>query len=130
MFHIETILNHRGNKEALSSLQFQVKWLGYDNTHNSWEPWKNLRGTKQLHDYLIQNKLHGLIPKEFRHSYPEIFQVPPRQAPLEPLQGFAATSGTPRKGPRQVRNSQRLRQKKVLLNEDANTYAEALDDSA
>ena len=130
MFQIETILNHRGNKETLSSLQFQVKWLGYDNTHNTWEPWKNLRGTKQLHDYLIKNRLHVLIPKEFRHSYPEIFQVSARQAPLEPLQGFASPPEPPRKGPRQVRNSQRLRQKKVTLNEEANSYAEAPDDSA
>ena len=45
-FFVESILSHKGNIKMLSTLEFKVKWLGYDETHNSFEPWKNLRNTE------------------------------------------------------------------------------------
>ena len=60
---IETILQHRGDPKQLRSLTFLVKWLGYPDSENSWEPWSNLRLTEQLHLYLRTNGLQRLIPR-------------------------------------------------------------------
>ena len=65
-FFIETILNHRGNLKLKTDIEFLVKWLGYDETHNSWEPYSNLRDSEQLHAYLLQKNLQRLIPIKFR----------------------------------------------------------------
>ena len=65
-FFVEEILQHTGNNKKLSSLQFLVKWRTYDDTHNSWEPFTNLRKTAALHDYLRGKSLQSLIPSEFR----------------------------------------------------------------
>ena len=71
-FHdIEAILKHRGPIQRKSEMQFLVKWEGYDNSKNTWEPWGGPKGTGVrknivLHQYLIDNKMKHLIPKEFR----------------------------------------------------------------
>ncbi len=45
-FTIETILNHRGDKKKRSTLEFEVKWLGYPDSYNSLEqPSRNGRIT-------------------------------------------------------------------------------------
>ena len=64
-FFIEEIISHRGEKKTPSKMTFLVKWLNYDQSHDSWEPWKNLRATDQLHDYLRLNNMQKVIPKEF-----------------------------------------------------------------
>ena len=69
-FFIESIISHNGQINRLSSLKFKVKWLGYDESHNSFEPWKNLRDTEVLHLYLISNNLRQLIPVKFQNNYP------------------------------------------------------------
>jgi len=112
-FQIETVLAHRGDTTKLSSLQFQVKWLGYDDSVNSWEPWKTIRATTQLHNYLISQNLQNLIPKAFRHEYPQVFTQRRADIPVEPIQGFAQPAMSVRKGPRQVRNANKRRTKKV-----------------
>jgi transposase InsO family protein len=65
-FFVERILEHTGNTKKLSSLNFLVKWHTYDDTHNSWEPYTNLRKTAVLHDYLREKNLQSVIPVEFR----------------------------------------------------------------
>ena len=70
-FFIESIINFEGSFEKLNSLRFRIKWLGYDETHNTWEPWKNLRKATALHQFLIAKKLRHRIPKEFQSLYPE-----------------------------------------------------------
>ena len=65
-FFVEEILQHTGNHRKLSTLQFLVKWHTYDDTHNSWEPYTNLRKTACLHNYLRGKNLQSLIPAEFR----------------------------------------------------------------
>ena len=54
---VEKVLNHSGDKKKPTTMSFQVKWLNYDDTHNSWEPWKNLRLCEALHEYLRDNKM-------------------------------------------------------------------------
>jgi hypothetical protein len=60
---IEAILAHDGDLKQLRTLKFLVKWLGYPDSENTWEPWKTLRLTQQLHLYLRANGLQRLIPK-------------------------------------------------------------------
>jgi hypothetical protein len=64
-FFIEAIVAHRGNLNLKSTLEFRVRWLGFDDSSDSWEPWKNLRDTKQLHAYLKSKGLARLIPNKF-----------------------------------------------------------------
>jgi hypothetical protein len=113
-FHIETVFEHRGDDKRLSSLEFKVKWLGFDESFDTWEPWKNLRATTQLHDYLIRQGLQNKIPKEFRSHYPaDLFGRRARRidVPLIPIQNFAQEQAPPRRGPRQVLNALKRRRK-------------------
>jgi hypothetical protein len=62
-FHIDSILSHRGDWRRVSTLDFLVRWTGYDDSHNLWLPWKELRLTQQLHDYLRTQGKESLIPR-------------------------------------------------------------------
>jgi transposase InsO family protein len=44
-FEVEKILAHRGNNH---NKEFLVKWLGYDDSENTWEPETNLTNCQQL----------------------------------------------------------------------------------
>jgi hypothetical protein len=70
-FFIESITDLQGSFDTLATLKFRVKWLGYNETHNTWEPWKNLRKTTALHQFLIARNMKHRIPKEFKSLYPE-----------------------------------------------------------
>ena len=74
-FYVEKILAHYGDIGRLKTLAFHVKWRGFDESFNSWEPWKNLRETEMLHRYLIIHGLQKLIPAKFREQYPELVAV-------------------------------------------------------
>jgi hypothetical protein len=50
-FEVEKILDHR-DYEQIKLREFLVKWSGYDETENTWEPEENLRHCKErLQDY-------------------------------------------------------------------------------
>ena len=66
---IETILQHRGDMRRKRTLEFLIKWAGYDESYNSWEPWSAIRATDQLHQYLIHIGQPMEIPIEFRENY-------------------------------------------------------------
>ena len=65
-FFIEKILHHRGNLSRKTEIEFLVKWIGYDEHNDSWEPYANLRDSAQLHTYLLEKNLQRLIPIKFR----------------------------------------------------------------
>lgn len=65
-FFIEAVKEHKGDIKKVSSLTFLVKWLNYDDSHNSWEPWSGLRETDQLHTYLRSKNLGSLVPAKLR----------------------------------------------------------------
>lgn len=44
-FEVESIVSHQG---PLNQRQYLVKWLGYDDTENTWEPATNLTNCRQL----------------------------------------------------------------------------------
>jgi transposase InsO family protein len=64
-FFVEKVLDMRGDPKRVQSLTFHIKWLGYDDTHNTWEPWKEVRDVEVLHTYLRANNLTKIIPKKF-----------------------------------------------------------------
>ena len=64
-FLVENILQHRGGPRR-STLEFFVKWTGYDESYNSWEPWENVRDNSILNKYLYNNKLRTHLTKEQR----------------------------------------------------------------
>jgi hypothetical protein len=62
-FVIESVLGHRGDRNRRSTMEFHVRWAGYGEAHDSWEPFKALLHTDKLHDYLRANHMKTLIPK-------------------------------------------------------------------
>jgi hypothetical protein len=51
-FMVEAIIRHR---KVRSSYEFFVKWLGYEDTENTWEPYRNVRKLALMADYLAQH---------------------------------------------------------------------------
>ena len=65
-FFVEAILNHRGNFNRKSELEFLVTWVGYTSEHDEWIPWSNLQRNESLHKYLRDIGKDSVIPQEFR----------------------------------------------------------------
>ena len=62
-FLIDKIIAHRGDRTRRSTMEFLVKWTGFGDTYDSWEPYANLRDTSSLSEYLAANRLRSLLPK-------------------------------------------------------------------
>ena len=62
-FFMEEVILHVENKKSPSWMKFYIKWLKYDWSHNSWEPWKSMRATDQLYKYLHENDLQYVLPR-------------------------------------------------------------------
>jgi hypothetical protein len=64
-FEVREILEHAGDIDKRSTLDFFVSWVGLEDTENLWLPYSELRDNSVLHDYLRLNGLEKLIPKKF-----------------------------------------------------------------
>ena len=64
-FEIDHVVSHTGDFKRLSSLRFKVRWVGYDVSNDTMEPWKRLRNNRHLHDYLRKIGRASLIPTAF-----------------------------------------------------------------
>ena len=60
---MDSIIEHAGDPNHRKDLLFRVRWLGHDETSDTWEKYSNLRHNIKLHEYLRANKLKKLIPK-------------------------------------------------------------------
>ena len=60
---VEEIVNHKGVFKKKSSLSFEVKWLGFDSSQNTWESWEYMRANTKLHEYLRKKGLQNHIPQ-------------------------------------------------------------------
>jgi Chromo (CHRromatin Organisation MOdifier) domain len=67
-FAIDLIMSHRGTFQNKRKLEFKTQWVGYDSSYNTWEPWKNLKDTEKLHDYLKSINLTKEIPSAYRNK--------------------------------------------------------------
>ena len=66
---VEEILDHRGNQKRKSTLEFLVRFAGYDDTYNEWLPWENLYNVEALHDYLYEKELYELVPRSMQRPF-------------------------------------------------------------
>jgi hypothetical protein len=57
------ILEMAGDPKKCSTLDFLIKWVGYDDTYNLWLPFSEIRETDTLHSYLQENNLNKLAPR-------------------------------------------------------------------
>ena len=78
-FFLEEILSFRGDVRKVSTVTFRVKWLAYDESYNSWEPWRLLIGNEVLHKYLIRVNLKNLVPRKFILNYTNYAPTPQRK---------------------------------------------------
>jgi hypothetical protein len=66
-FIVEKILEHQGSIQDKTKMRFLVKWQGFSEESNSWEPWyekgAGLRDNAVLHDYLRERGWGFAIPK-------------------------------------------------------------------
>ena len=60
---VESILAHQGDPRRKGSLDFLVRWTGFDESEDLWLPWSSLRDNVKLHQYLRVNGMAKLIPK-------------------------------------------------------------------
>ena len=63
---VGAILAHKGKPKKRTKMQFQVRWKGYDPSHDQWLPWSELKNIWVLHNYLRDNQLGHLIPRCFQ----------------------------------------------------------------
>ena len=63
--YVERIISMEGDKTKVSSLTFLVKWLGYDDIDNTYEPWNGMKDNEKLHEFLINKNLRHLIPRKY-----------------------------------------------------------------
>ena len=65
---VEKVMGHAGDTKKPTTISFDVKWLNYDDSHNTWKPWKSLRLCEALDDYIRDNKMKHFIPKDLETS--------------------------------------------------------------
>ena len=65
-YYIDFIVSHNGSLNHRRTLKFQVRWVGYDSSDDTWESYANLRHAIQLHAYLRDIKRQDLIPVAHR----------------------------------------------------------------
>jgi hypothetical protein len=53
-FVVEAILNHQ--KQPDGTLKWLVRWDGYSDEHDTWEPFVHLKGVDKFHDYCRNTK--------------------------------------------------------------------------
>ena len=67
-FFVEHVLEIRGSKNPKNrrfyrtDLELLIKWTGYDESYNTWEPYKELRFNAQFHEFCQEHRYQYLIP--------------------------------------------------------------------
>jgi hypothetical protein len=78
-FEVSEILGHRGDakagkKLARTDLEFWVRWKGFDESYDSWEPWDCVKDNQALNMYLYNNKLKSFLTKEQKLEIAEVLR--------------------------------------------------------
>jgi len=66
LFVVEKIVDMKGNRGKVDSLRFKVRWLGYEESDDTWESYSALKDNALLHEYLVAKGLGRLIPTKYR----------------------------------------------------------------
>jgi hypothetical protein len=54
-FYVERIPAHTGIPKRKTDMLFKVRWLGYDKSEDTWEPWKNIKDLEALDTYILEH---------------------------------------------------------------------------
>jgi Chromo (CHRromatin Organisation MOdifier) domain len=54
-FVVEAIVGHRGTLTKRSSLEFRVRWQGYDESEDTWLPLREVKDLVALDQYITLN---------------------------------------------------------------------------
>ena len=65
-FVVESIQSHRGDRTRRSTMEFKVRWSGFGESCDTWEPYKALLHVDKLHEYLRTNRMKTLIPGDHK----------------------------------------------------------------
>lgn len=65
---VSEVLGHKGSAKKKAKMKFKVRWKNFDDSHDSWLPWKDLRGNALLHLYLQRHGMERLVPPEYRSA--------------------------------------------------------------
>jgi hypothetical protein len=65
-FLVESILDHDPPNPTRNNGKFKVRWAGYDESSDTWEPLENLLDNEFFHDYCYDNNMMHLIPRAKR----------------------------------------------------------------
>ena len=49
-YMVERVIGHKGNSKR--TVKFLIKWEGYDDDHNTWEPWNHVNGNVLVDQYI------------------------------------------------------------------------------
>jgi hypothetical protein len=94
-FVVESISAHSGDSRSQS--EFLVKWVGYDNSHDLWIPYKEFRDVVALHEYLFDKNLKNLIPTQHRVGRFALVTRPKRVVTPKPVvQAASKKTATPK----------------------------------
>jgi hypothetical protein len=74
-YEVDAILTHRVRR---GKVLYLVKWKGYDDTENTWEPVESLENTKEL-------------LKEYHNRYPTLKPPTKRRSGARPRKGGSVT---------------------------------------
>ena len=59
---VEKIVGHRKSRGRQPRVSFKVKWLGYPESENTWEPMENLKPVAHLlQDYVESKNLDSVV---------------------------------------------------------------------
>ena len=65
-FVVQAILAHRGHWTTKTSIEFLVRWQGYDSGSDTWEPWIEMIKVQLVHDYLADIGMSHKIPQKYK----------------------------------------------------------------
>jgi hypothetical protein len=63
-FVVEDIIDHRTNPVD-GTILWRVRWDGYSETDDTWEPFNNLRNVEKFHTYCQRQKLFQYLPRGY-----------------------------------------------------------------
>ena len=68
-FYVESVLDHEPKvrpERHRKDLRFKIRWLGYDPSYDSWEPWSELRANSIVHAYMRSHGMASIISPLYR----------------------------------------------------------------
>jgi hypothetical protein len=68
---VEEIVAHTGDPTKMKEMTFRVRWLGFGQDRDTYEPWTALESNTLLHRYLLNNDMGKLIRGFVTYTTPE-----------------------------------------------------------